>query len=431
MNADKSYKILVEVTKMLTENQIPYWLDGGTLLGIYRDKKIIGYDDDMDLGTYEMMFTRFYMNRIIKLMSDLGWESTTSHSHKLRFRHQNGASIDFFKFEKTDKYYWHYCHSGFMYYSLELFDSLSEIEIDGVKFSIPNNTEKYLKEVYGESWMFPIVDFKKPRDYCNYTEYKNDIEKSMTKKVLIFDVDGTLTQPRKIIDNDTKAFLIRLAEKYRTYIAGAGSCERIYNQLDDFNGVLFYGNYGLSSAIGVNGRLKYLYKERIETQDKERLNKVFNEVRNKYDLKKFTGDSYEIHDTGIITFALLGTKADIEDKMKFDIDKQKRRKIHPDLMQQLPDLNVLIGGTSSFDILPSGYDKSYAVNKILDKHKNISKKDIVFIGDDWDKTGNDYGVKKTGIRCVKIENASNMIRLIRFFLENQYRLDRVTIPGEL
>ena len=55
--------MLKDVLNFFDENEIIYWADGGTLLGAYRDKGQIKYDDDNDFG----MDTKNYF-KLIKLM---------------------------------------------------------------------------------------------------------------------------------------------------------------------------------------------------------------------------------------------------------------------------------------------------------------------------------------------------------------------------
>ncbi len=45
-------KNLKDTKEIFDKNDITYWLDWGTLLGAIRDKKIIEFDDDLDLSTF-------------------------------------------------------------------------------------------------------------------------------------------------------------------------------------------------------------------------------------------------------------------------------------------------------------------------------------------------------------------------------------------
>ena len=42
--------LLYGVSEILKKNQLKFWLDAGTLLGAIRDKKLIPWDHDLDLG---------------------------------------------------------------------------------------------------------------------------------------------------------------------------------------------------------------------------------------------------------------------------------------------------------------------------------------------------------------------------------------------
>jgi phosphorylcholine metabolism protein LicD len=49
-NLEQARKMLFDVTALLDLKNIPYHLEGGTLLGIVRDKDLLPWDDDVDIS---------------------------------------------------------------------------------------------------------------------------------------------------------------------------------------------------------------------------------------------------------------------------------------------------------------------------------------------------------------------------------------------
>jgi phosphorylcholine metabolism protein LicD len=59
MFINELYLLLKRTTDLCHENNINYWIDGGTLLGCVREKNQIPYDNDVDLGMLQDDYTKF------------------------------------------------------------------------------------------------------------------------------------------------------------------------------------------------------------------------------------------------------------------------------------------------------------------------------------------------------------------------------------
>ena len=66
-------------------------------------------------------------------------------------------------------------------------------------------------------------------------------------KLIAFDLDGTLTQHKTPLSQEHRAILEKLSQNYKLLMAGAGMCQRIFNQMGKFP-IDILGNYGLQYA---------------------------------------------------------------------------------------------------------------------------------------------------------------------------------------
>lgn len=220
-------------------------------------------------------------------------------------------------------------------------------------------------------------------------------------KLLAFDLDGTLTQHKTKLEKSNRELLERLKSIYKLVIIGAGSCKRIYDQLDGFE-IDIVGNYGLEESTVQDGQFVLRRSEQY-TVDKKFFEETITKLRQEFGYENYKGDNVEFHNSGAVTFPLLGTKADKEEKLAFDLNGVKRRKIYQEVSSAFEGYNVFVGGTSSFDITKSSYNKYFALKKYAEE-RNIALDEIVYVGDDFEDGGNDSQVLKEGIKCVKINN---------------------------
>ncbi|MBQ3050076.1 MAG: phosphomannomutase, partial [Oscillospiraceae bacterium] len=157
------------------------------------------------------------------------------------------------------------------------------------------------------------------------------------KKIVAFDLDGTITQHRTELGDENKAVLEKLAEKYKLMIVGAGVCMRIWKQLKNFP-IDIIGCYGMQYGK-YNYETKTLDILRSDKKecDRESVLQRVDVLRKQFGYTEYAGDSVDFHESGAVTIALLGTKAKIEDKLAFDPTRAKRRPIYPTVVEMFPD----------------------------------------------------------------------------------------------
>lgn len=222
-------------------------------------------------------------------------------------------------------------------------------------------------------------------------------------KLVAFDLDGTLTQHKTQLSRENKRVLDKLSEKYRLVMVGAGKCDRIFNQMNSYP-IDIIGNYGLqySEYDNESASLK-LVRDEVFPCDRDSVEKRIKMLREKYGFLQFRGDSVEYHSSGCVTFPILGTKAIQEDKLAFDPDRTRRRKIYADVCKTFSEYMVFIGGSSSFDMAPKPYNKYYALD-LYCKDKGFEHNEVVFVGDDYGMGGNDESVYLSDFGFLKIDN---------------------------
>ena len=234
-------------------------------------------------------------------------------------------------------------------------------------------------------------------------------------KLIAFDLDGTLTQHKTKLDPVNRAVLEQLMKKYKLLMVGAGAAMRIFNQLDGFP-IDVIGNYGLQLGVynAETGGLDLVRDLRLDC-DRESVAARVTELRERFGFTEFAGENVEFHDSGCITFPILGTKAKQEDKLAFDPDRQKRRAIYADICEVFSDYTVFVGGSSSFDMAPFPFDKAYALSKYCADH-GFSHDEVVYIGDDYGEGGNDESVYKSDFNYLTIDDYRDFPKVVKELL---------------
>ena len=186
-------------------------------------------------------------------------------------------------------------------------------------------------------------------------------------------------------------------------MVGAGQVMRIFNQMERYP-IDIIGNYGLQYGKydTVTGEMEII-RDEVLPCDKEDAERKITELRKKFNFTKFSGNNVEFHPSGAITFPILGTKAQLEDKLSFDPDRSKRRKIYNEVASAFPTYHVFVGGSSSFDMAPRPFNKYYALD-LYCKENGYNHNQVVFVGDDYGLGGNDESVYNSDFNFIKIDN---------------------------
>lgn len=174
---------------------------------------------------------------------------------------------------------------------------------------------------------------------------------------------------------------------------------------------------GTTFYVHNNGKWKKAYEEILSKKEKRRIFNAFKKVLGKFDFVPRAGiHGKQIEDRKTqITFSARGQKAPLELKKSWDPRQSKRRILIKELKKLIPEFEIGIGGTTSIDITRKGIDKAYGIRKI-EEHLGIKKEEMLFVGDALYKGGNDYPVRKTGVKCIQVADEKEAEKLIRKML---------------
>ena len=230
------------------------------------------------------------------------------------------------------------------------------------------------------------------------------------KRLICFDLDGTLTQHRTPLDAQNRAVLDKLGKKYKLLMVGAGGTERIWNQMGQYP-IDILGNYGMQESKMIDGKF-VLVREDTAPVDQAFFREQVAYLREKYGYTEYKGESVEFHASGMVTFPMLGTKADIADKLAFDPTREKRKVLYPEVIEIFKDFTVYIGGSSSFDFSAKHFNKYDAIMRYAAEN-GYEKEEILYVGDDFGDGGGDSHVRLGGMDYVNVTDYRDLEKLMR------------------
>ena len=210
LNEDLNF---VKAITILNSNRIKYWVCNGTALGLIRDKSLIPWDPDIDIGIWKNEINISKLEKIFKVEGFLKKKKFFHKDNLVSFKRKGGRDVDFNIHELCEdkkmcisKYYVHrniimrliyvlslagnyrgnykviinrffFLKNFFVklkeflikkniFYKMggstvptKLFQSFKIIYIDGLRIKIPLYSKKYLKYLYGKNWKIPVKNY--------------------------------------------------------------------------------------------------------------------------------------------------------------------------------------------------------------------------------------------------------------------------------
>jgi len=242
------------------------------------------------------------------------------------------------------------------------------------------------------------------------------------KKLIVFDLDGTLAPSKSSLAPETAALLRDLLDIIKVAVISGGAWAQFEKQLlADLPHDADLANLSLLPTCGTkflqyNGKWTELYSEDLSAEQRKKiidsLDKAAGEAG--YRADKVWGDVIE--DRGSqVTFSALGQQAPLEEKEKWDPDFAKRKKITAILEKLIPEFSIRMGGATSIDVTKPGIDKAYGIGKLRDT-LHISLKEMVYIGDALFPGGNDYPAEQAGVVSIPVKGPDDTNLVIKSIL---------------
>ncbi|MEO7624383.1 MAG: HAD-IIB family hydrolase [Candidatus Saccharimonadales bacterium] len=241
------------------------------------------------------------------------------------------------------------------------------------------------------------------------------------KKLIAFDLDGTLADSKSPATARMTELLRQLLDKFHVCVISGGKFEQFEKQLlnslqaepaqlQKLHLMPTCGTRYYTYDAASKGWQQQYAEDFTETEKQtiiNALNKGFDDLH--YRADKTYGESIE--DRGSqVTFSVLGQ--DIVDELgeegvrikhDWDPDNSKKLELRDYIAPLIPDFEVRVGGVTSIDVTKLGIDKAYGMKK-LTEILSISKGDILFMGDRLQEGGNDYPVKAMGIDSLQVSH---------------------------
>lgn len=233
------------------------------------------------------------------------------------------------------------------------------------------------------------------------------------KKLIVFDLDGTLASSKQAIDEEMSRLFIELLDIGSVAVISGGDWPQFERQL--LGQLTPHNTFAKLFLLPTSGTKFYrfdrawaqVYADTFTDDERQRVTDALATAVSDSGLADEGTWGDQIEDRGSqITFSALGQQAPPDAKAAWDPDIRKRSALKAMLDLALPDFAVRIGGSTSVDITRPGIDKAYGIRKLAEI-SGFDVSEMLFVGDALYPGGNDAPVRDAGVATIAVTDISD------------------------
>ena len=228
----------------------------------------------------------------------------------------------------------------------------------------------------------------------------------------IFDVDGTLTPSRQVIDPEFKDFFKTFIIENKVWLVTGSDYAKTVEQLgaDICESVV--------TVYNCSGNDTYFKGKRVNCKKFEAPKELYDWMHGWLQTSSFplrTGNHIEER-MGTINFSIVGRNCTLKERklyVKHDLENRERESIAFQINLEFPNITATVGGETGIDIYAKGADKSQILQD-FDKNDKI-----YFFGDRMEPGGNDWplAAKLNNQRCYNVKDWRDTMERLQHFQE--------------
>jgi|688.fasta_scaffold104460_9 phosphomannomutase len=219
----------------------------------------------------------------------------------------------------------------------------------------------------------------------------------------VFDVDGTLTPSRDIMNHRFSEWFLEFAKNNNVYLVSGSDYQKTLEQLGYTICHAVKGVYSCAgNALYVQGQ--HIYSNSFELTEEE-----YKFLETLLELSAYperTGQHIEMR-TGLCNFSIVGRGATREQRktyVQYDTAINERKNLAELINMRFPRLEATVAGETGIDIYLCGKDKAQIADEISP---------FVFFGDKIEIGGNDYSIALRASKYYKVDSWEDTFSILQ------------------